>query len=340
MRRLSALAVALTVAGCPGRAPSRRTALVDSLVSDRGDRSGILSRELADAVRQSYDEPGLDAAAAAAVIDPSVGLVAFGIGPTDVSAGRAPTARWPVSTVGDRPVRVVSRALEVHLSTDQRVGWAFDEASLELPVCGRTASIPIRVFQVYVRDTERWTLVAEHLAYPQAMGRWLDAAVGPDGARLPESIERQPEAVAARAAIAEAIAPDGDRAATWDASPDALAVWPDPLQVMRGVATRVGPSLATSLEASKLELGGLRLALGPGRATAIASATLIGQINRVDRTVPILLRATLVLEQAGATWRVRAAMASVPITVGALVGRTVGIAASTPQDGVVSVACR
>lgn len=344
MRRVI-IALAIVATGCPAAAPSRTTALVDPAVRDPNGSRGRLARELEAEVRASYQRPTLDAAAAAAIIDPAVGLVAIGVGPSDVVVGLAPTARWPVAAVGNQSAQVVSRALEVYVAADESLGWAFDEASLELPVCGRTASIPLRVFQVYARDADRWTLIAEHVAYPQAMGRWLDAAVGPDGMKVPEAIERQPEAMEARATLAMAIAPDGDRATTWDAAADTLAVWPDPSQELRGVATRVGPSLASSLEATELGIEGLRLALGPSRRTAVASATLAARATRADgtgeRTVDLRLRATFVLEQARDRdgWRVRAAMVSVPITAGALVGRTVGITASTPHDGAVAVTC-
>ncbi|MBK9037442.1 MAG: hypothetical protein IPL61_40395 [Myxococcales bacterium] len=345
MRRLIAVAL-LVAAGCPQARLSRRTALVDPALTDRNDGRGRLARELEAEVRASYLRPGLDAAAAAGIIDPAVGLVAIGVGPDDVAVGLAPSRRWPVTSVGGVPARVVARALEVYVASDETLGWAYDEASLELSVCGRVATIPLRVFQVYARDNDRWTLVAEHLAYPQPMGRWLDAAVGPDGARLPEAIERQAEAQAARAAIAEAISPAGDRVATWDASPDALAVWPDPLHVVRGSATRLGLSLAESLEARAITVEGMRLALGPSRQTAVASATLAAQIVHVDASgdhpIALRLRATFVLEQRGearGAWRVRAAMVSVPITAGALVGRTVGITADSPHDGAVAVTC-
>lgn len=340
MRRLMAV-VALAAAGCPASTPSRTTALIDPALSDRDDASGRLARELEGEVLASYQRATLDPAAAAAVIDPSVGLVAIGVGPTDLAAGQAPVNRWPVASVGGAPVRVVSRALEVHVAADESLGWSYDEVTLELPVCGRTAAIPLRAFQVYARDADRWTLVAEHLAYAQSMGRWLDAAVRPDGSRLPEAIEREVGAQAARDALATAVAPDGDRAATWDASSAALAVWPDPLQVLRASATVAGPSLAASLDASALAVDGLRLALSGSRQAAVASATLAARVGRADgQPVDVRLRATFVLEVGrGGAWRVRAAMVSVPITAGALVGRTVGSSATMTQDGAATVAC-
>lgn len=342
MRRLTASTALLALAtACPSARPARSTTLVDPVVADRLGGRGRLARELADEVRASYLRDRLDGAAASAVIDPKVGLVTIGAGPTDLTVGLAPVDRWPITSVNGAPTQVVSRALDVYLSADESVGWAFDEATLELPVCGKIASAPLRVFAVYVRDNERWTAVAEHVAYPQPMGRWLDAATGADGMRLPEAIDGQPEAKAAQAALVEAIAPDGDRAATWDGGPEALAVWPDPVQVARGGAVRLGPSLAASLDADLVELEGLRLALAPTRTVAIASATVRARLVGPP-AIEARLRGTFVLEKRvgkRAAWLVRAAIVSVPITDGALVGRTVGVSASTPRDGVVDVSC-
>jgi hypothetical protein len=341
VRALAAL-VALVAAGCASTRRPRSTVLVDSAVTDRSGGRARLVRELTAEVRASYARDRLDGTAAAAVIDPKVGLVVIGAGPSELAVGVAPSERWPIATVDGQRTKVVSRALDVYLSSDETVGWAFDEATFELPVCGRIASAPLRIMSVYVRDNDRWTAVAEHVAYPQAMGRWLDAATGPDGMRLPEAIDSQPEAKAAQAALAEAIAPDGDRALVWDGGPDALAAWPDPLQVARGGAVRLGPTLAAAIDAETVELDGLRLALAPSRTVAIASATLRARL--AGRTPPIdaRLRGSFVLERrAGARggWQVKAALVSVPITDGALVGRTVGVAATTPRDGEVAMSC-
>lgn len=357
MSRAAIVVAALAALACRNPTGAGRTPLRDPIVADSGDARGRLLRELEAEVRASYERRELDAGAAAAAIDPAVGLVAIGVGPADLAVRMTPAVRWPIVAVtrtvdapaGPRldPVAIVSRALEVYLSTDETVGWAFDEATLELPVCGRVATIPIRIFQVYVRDSDRWALVAEHLAYAQAMGRWLDAAVGPDGAPLTEAIERQPEAVAARAAIGEAIAPDGDRTVTWSDGPEALAVWPDAAHVLRGGAVRTGPSLPQSLDATELTIDGIRIALGPGRAAAIASATLLATVERAGvggGPVQLRFRGTFVAERDGdgpeAAWRVHAAMVSIPITAGALVGRTVGVTAGAPNNGVVATQCR
>jgi len=313
--------------------------LVDTAPADQGDVSGRLLRELEVEVRASYTRPSLDAAAAEAVIDPSVGLTVIGVGPDAIATRSTPSERWPVVAADGSPLRLVSRALELHLSADRTVGWSYDEVSIRLPVCGKVASIPLRVFQVYVRDAERWTLVHEHTTYAQPMGRWLDAARGADGARMVTAIERQPESRAAQLAVVEAVAADGDRT-VWDDRPSALAVWPEPLHVMRGPGTRSGPSLAQSLEATAVSPEGLRLALGPGRNVAIVAATLLAKLPRTGGAVQVRLRASFVVERdRGERWQVRAALVSVPITVGAMVGRTVGVTATVGAGGRVTTSC-
>lgn len=339
--RAAGVAVVVAVVGCVSGRPSPPPTLVDPSGAEASDDGvGWLTRELELEVLASYDRLALDAAAAAAVIDPGVGLTAIGVGPDELGVGGALRARWPVSTVDGQPVTVVSRALELHLSADRTVGWTFDALSLHLPVCGRTATVPLRAAQIYVRDSERWTLVSEHLGYAQAMGRWLDAASGPTGPAMPRAVEQQPESAAALEALASAFAVDADRVATWDGGPGALAVWPDPLQVLRGGAVRTGPSLADALDASALGPEGTRLVLGPTRQVAIVATTLLARAERAAGPVDVRLRATAVVERgAGNLWRVRMAMVSAPITVAALVGRTVGETATAVTGSEVRARC-
>lgn len=340
-----ALVLLAAIAACNGNKRSARVPLVDSAPVVEADASGRLLRELEVEVVSSYQRQTLDHAAAAAVIDPSVGLTVFGVGPDHVAMRGGLDERWPIVDVSEDVVQIVSHRLELFLSADGSVGWSFDDVSLRMPVCGRIASIPLRVAQVYVRDSERWTLVAEHTAYAQPMGRWLDGAKGPDGAKVATAIENQLESEAAQAALRSALSPDGDPDA-WDGTAGGLAVWPDPLHVLRNGGARSGPSLAQTLGASAVTVEGLRLALGPTRSVAIVSATLLA---RLDRTVPsddgpkpldVRLRGTFVIERRGETWRVRLALVSTPITVGALVGRTIGAAASLGRGGRVTITCR
>jgi hypothetical protein len=346
-------AALFALAACNGNRAGARAPLVDSAPAGEADPSGRLMRELELEVMSSYQRPSLDAAAAAAVVDASVGLTVFGVGPGNVAIGRALDERWPVVEVlSQRPgedrvgevleVDVVSHRLELFMSADATVGWSYDDVSLRLPVCGRIASIPLRVAQVYVRDSERWTLVAEHVAYAQPMGRWLDGAKGPDGAKVATAVERQLESEAAQAALRIGLAPDGDRE-VWDGGPGGLALWPDPLHVMRGGAARSAPSLAQTLGATAVTVEGLRLALGPTRSVAIANGTLIAALDRDTESgapLEVRLRGTFVLERFGDDWRIRLAMVSTPITIGALVGRSLGTVANLAGGGRVAMTCR
>ncbi len=345
-RLICRAATVATLAACNGNQPAPRTPLVDSAPVSESDGAGRLVRELELEVIASYQRVSIDAAAAAVVaaagaIDPSVGLTVFGVGPDDVALRSAPDERWPVVDIAGRPIDVVSRRLELSLSADRSVGWSYDEISLRLPMCGHVASIPLRVAQVYVRDSERWTLVAEHAAYAQPMGRWLDAAKGPDGGRVTTAVEKQLESEAAQDALRVALDPDGDRA-VWDGGPGGLAVWPDPLHVLRRGGARSGPTLAQSLGATAITVEGLRLALGPTRSVAIASAALIARLPRLSEAdaIDVRLRGTFVIERVGEVWLVRFALVSTPITTGALVGRTVGVAASLESGGRVTTSCR
>jgi hypothetical protein len=340
VRRLILCAlVAAAAAACNGNKPITRSPLVDSAPVNEGDTGGRLVRELELEVLASYDRDKLDFVAANNAIEPSVGLVVIGLGPGDVRNGTSPDDRWPIHEVAGEPVRIVSRRLELFLSIDQTVGWSYDDISMRMEVCGRTASIPLRVAQVYVRDSERWTLVAEHVAYAQPMGRWIDGAKGPEGTQLPTFVEKQPESNAAKEAIAQLIASDDDRA-VWAAQVSTLAVWPDPLHVLRGGATHSGPTLARSLGDPgdvSISIDGLRLALGPGRNVAIATATLLAKVKRLsagkEETVDMRLRGTFVIERVGESWRARFAMVSTPITPGELVARSIGQVAQIVRAG-------
>jgi hypothetical protein len=335
-----------TLAACNGRKPAPRSPLVDSAPASEGDTSGRLTRELELEVLASYDREKLDALAAMAVVNERVGLSGFGVGPDDVMVNRPLDQHWPVTEVAGARVQIVSRRLELFVSIDQTVGWAYDDISLRLPVCGRTASIPLRVAQVYVRDSERWTLVSEHTAYAQSMGRWLDTARGPDGARLTSAVEEQVESKQAQDVLAQLVAGDVENSAVWATDLSVLAVWPDPLHVLRGGAARSGPTLARTLgdaDDVTVAIDGLRLALGPGRNVAIASATLLAHVKRLregkDDSVDVRLRGTFVVERVGDTWKVRFAMVSTPITTGAMVGRALGVVARLDSRTRVQTTC-
>jgi hypothetical protein len=97
---------------------------------------------------------------------PDEPVTLLGITPGDVVIGRRP----PDAGRDRRIYRVLgptllSKNLDVHLSEDGFVGWTFDEMSYRVPYQGRTASIPIRNTELYVRDFDRWVLVLQHQSY-------------------------------------------------------------------------------------------------------------------------------------------------------------------------------
>jgi hypothetical protein len=90
----------------------------------------------------------------------------LGVTPDDVVVGRR-----PLGASRDRRLyrvlgpTLLSKNLDVHLSADGFVGWTFDEMSYRVPYQGRTASIPIRSTELYMRDFDRWVLVMQHQSF-------------------------------------------------------------------------------------------------------------------------------------------------------------------------------
>ncbi len=99
-------------------------------------------------------------------LSPDEAVTLLGVTPGDVVVGRR-----PADAARDRRIyrvlgpTLLSKNLDVHLSQDAFVGWTFDEMSYRVPYQGRTASIPIRNTELYVRDFDRWVLVMQHQSY-------------------------------------------------------------------------------------------------------------------------------------------------------------------------------
>ncbi|MBL4637094.1 MAG: nuclear transport factor 2 family protein [Kofleriaceae bacterium] len=90
----------------------------------------------------------------------------LGVTPNDVVIGVEPEALSKDRRLyPDRSPKVLSKNLDVHLSSDASVAWVYDEISYRVQYMNREASIPIRLTAIYVRDGERWVLVAEHRSY-------------------------------------------------------------------------------------------------------------------------------------------------------------------------------
>jgi hypothetical protein len=68
------------------------------------------------------------------------------------------------------------KALDVHLYTDESIGWITDEVSYRVPHEGREAAIPLRMSAVMMRDIDRWVLVMEHTSYGLPVKAIMDLA--------------------------------------------------------------------------------------------------------------------------------------------------------------------
>jgi hypothetical protein len=159
------------VAGCPG-APSKPVVPPSDPAGsseDEATRLAHLVRELQDDILTSYDRdepPERDSG----MIDRNVGTARIGAGPGDVyiagDLARAPS-RWPLDLDLDRAKRagVRSKRLEIQLAADQTAAWTSDELSWRIPMCHRTATIPLRITALYAHDGDRWVPVFEHLSF-------------------------------------------------------------------------------------------------------------------------------------------------------------------------------
>jgi hypothetical protein len=172
-----AAAVAILLAGCPGR-PSQPVALPGEMssLSERDQRARIKA-ELEDQILTSYERdepPELETA----MLDARIGQARIGVGPGDVLIGTellSSPGRWPLDVDPRLPTEARSKRLEVHLAQDGTAAWAADEISWRIHMCGRTAAIPLRMTALFAREGDRWVQVFEHLSF----GR--PPAPAPDG---------------------------------------------------------------------------------------------------------------------------------------------------------------
>lgn len=104
-------------------------------------------------------------------------IVMVGVTPRDLVLGKDPKGLSRDRRLyRQREPKLLSKNLDVHLSADASVGWVFDELSVRVQYLDREASIPVRATSVYVRDVERWLLVAEHLSYAIALDELVTLA--------------------------------------------------------------------------------------------------------------------------------------------------------------------
>lgn len=167
MRRAIAVAGLLLLGGCPGRTTTQVAPPTEPGGLNERDQRARIRAELEDEILTSYerDEPP---DVETAMLDPRIGPARIGVGPGDVLIGpellNAPS-RWPLDVDPRTETEARSKRLEVHLSQDGTAAWAFDEISWRIPMCGRTAAIPLRMTALFAREGDRWVQVFEHLSF-------------------------------------------------------------------------------------------------------------------------------------------------------------------------------
>ncbi len=174
------------VGGCPQRRVTERPPLADPTMGTDGDVVASMLAELQDDVLTSYERdepPDIDTA----LIPPEVGGARIGVGPGDVLVGdqleRAPS-RWPLRVGADLATIARSKRLAMHLAQDLSAAWVVDELSWRIPMCGRTAVIPLRITMLFARDGDRWAPIFEHMSFggvatPRADGSLYGATIPP-----------------------------------------------------------------------------------------------------------------------------------------------------------------
>lgn len=188
MRRALAAVAVLAVAACPRRDRATTTPLADPVSGSDGNVVAGMLAELQDDVLSAYDRdepPDVETG----MVPPQIGGARIGVGPGDVLiAGeleRAPS-RWPLRVDRETPTLVRSKRLELHLAQDLSAAWVSDELSWRLELCGRTATIPLRVTMLYARDGDRWVQVFEHLSFGHAPAPRRDGQLY--GATIPAAV--------------------------------------------------------------------------------------------------------------------------------------------------------
>lgn len=188
MRRALAAAAVLALAACPGRNKSSTAPLADPVSSSDGNVVAGMLAELQDDVLTAYDRdepPDVETG----MVPPQIGGARIGVGPGDVLIAaeleRAPS-RWPLRIDRETPTLVRSKRLELHLAQDLSAAWVSDELSWRLELCGRTATIPLRVTMLYARDGDRWVQVFEHLSFGHAPAPHRDGQLY--GATIPAAV--------------------------------------------------------------------------------------------------------------------------------------------------------
>lgn len=260
-------------------------------------------------------------------LSPDQSVVLLGVTPGDVVVGRRP----PAAARDRRLYRVLgptllSKNLDVHLSEDGFVGWTFDEMSYRVPYQGRTASIPIRSTELYVRDFDRWVLVMQHQSF----------AVSFDDLRTLASSGalEEPKRFPSRALVKssrELISLVGrlhNGSGPIAQDEGVLVLLPDRDHEVRGTdAAQTSPLAALFGAGATVGLRDYRIGLAKGGKVAWMAANLVVRISvseKSDSAVDIGLRGTYVFQLAESGWQVVQMHISAAVPEGELSRRMFG----------------
>lgn len=247
----SGLVVAL-LAGCPARQVKERPPLADPVAGSDGDVIAAMIAELQDDVLTSYerDEPP---EVETGMVPADIGAARIGVGPGDVLVAaeleRAPS-RWPLRLDAGVAAEVRSKRLETHLAKDLSAAWVVDELSWRIPMCGRTAVIPLRITMLYARDGDRWVQVFEHMSFGHTPAPRRDGSLY--GVRIPSrSVASSDFVDALSSAMSPVLSNNIARATALATGPEAMLLGPDVYAEWHGqdvLSAKLAPGPARTVE--------------------------------------------------------------------------------------------
>jgi hypothetical protein len=294
------LALAVLGSACSGssRTDGRR---VDSRQDQAVGLEG-LERDLEATVLENYSQLTLgNIEAYREGISANERVVLFGLSPLDVVLDHRQTAR-------DRRLyrrlgpTLLSKNLDVHLSTDGSVGWVFDDVSYRVPYIGREASIPIRTTAMFVRDVERWVMVMEHQSYALPIDEIISmGAAGrlPQPRRFKTIFDKKSGQARQVLSIVGRLHNDDSeryRRRKIASADDALVVLPGPDEHHGNFANQ-SPSLASLFgDGTTVGIRDYRIQVARSKEVAWMAANLVVHTTVNDDAVEFGLRGTYVLE--------------------------------------------
>lgn len=273
-----------------------------------------LERDLEATVLENYIQLTLDNVEAwADGLSGDREVILFGVAPqASLVGGRELAGGRGRRLYENRQPRLLSKNLEVHLSTDGSIGWVYDELSYRVSYLGREASIPLRVTSVYERGLGRWLLASQHVSYAMRLRESAElAARGEMRAPAGFASGGHEEIAAELLPLVERLhGGSGDERALAVAD-GALLVMPGPFE-LRGADILAAPPLSQIVRAPvAIEIGDSHVELARSGRVAWLATTMTA---RIEGGGELGLRGTYVFERGdGVGWRLVQGHVSTPL---------------------------